>query len=1103
MNAAPVIVPAPARLALFYGFHPDTGFDLWLTDGSAAGTVLVRQINPTTTASNVAHLTRLGDRMLFQANDGVNGAELWISDGTAAGTMLLKDINPGAGGSAPAEFARLGDKLLFQATNGTSGLELWITDGTAAGTTLLKDINAGTGGSAPGGFARLGDKLLFRASDGRDGTELWVTDGTAAGTVLVKDIVVGSVGSDPRDFALFGDSLLFRATDPTHGRELWITDGTAAGTKLLKDINPGSGNSDPFEFARLGDRMLFRAGDATRGTELWVTDGTTAGTVLLAEITPGPLGSGAAEFTQIGDRLVFRAHHDAAGFELWVTDGTAAGTMLLKDINPGTASSTPTALTRLGDKVLFHASDGTHGLELWVTDGTAAGTMLLKDIAPGAAGSRVAEFTRLGDTLLFRADDGVSGPELWITDGTAAGTRLLKDINPVWGSEPRNFGTLPATATYHAAGSPAAVAPLLALSDADGATLAGATVRIGAGFIAHADALTIGGLTAGTTGPGGAIAFSYAAATGIMTLSGTASLADYQAALRQVSFSSSSGNPGTRRTVAWTVNDGISSSLPADSTLYVTATNDPPVLTLADTDVAGTEDAPVPFGVASGNAISVADAQGGYLTVTLSVANGTLTLASQSGLSVTGDGTGTVRLQGLAADINAALDGLIYRGRLNYQGSDTLSVSVGDGSATRTGSIAITLADDGKIDGDAGDNVLTGTAGSDFFFVAQPGTETLSGLGGDDAFFFGAFLDPTDAVNGGAGNDQVAIQGDYSGGLTFGASLFVEVEVLALLSGLDTRFGDTAGNLYDYRLTSVDANVAAGARLTIDAAQLAAGEDFTFDGSAETDGSFYIYAGKGVDHLKGGAQLDVFLFRSDGRFTGDDRVDGGGGTDQLALRGVYSGANAVVMQAGTMTGIEVLAILSGQNAHYGPYLGDFSYDIVMHDGNVAAGAILYVDAAQLRPGETLTFDGSAERDGSYRIWGGTGADTITGGARGDTMTGGLGADRLSGGGGNDVFRYRFAAESAVGAEDRILDFSAGDRIDLSAIDANAGAGGDQAFTFIGSAAFAGTAGQLRAVNSGGTAWRVEGDIDGNGLADFAILVTRADAAAMAAIDFVL
>src|SRR5687768_12308213 len=96
-----------------------------------------------------------------------------------------------------------------------------------------------------------------------------------------------------------------------------------------------------------------------------------------------------------------------------------------------------------------------------------------------------------------------------------------------------------------------------------------------------------------------------------------------------------------------------------------------------------------------------------------------------------------------------------------------------------------------------------------------------------------------DRADGGADRDQLALQGDYGAGFTLNAGV-VGLESLAILPGDDARFGDGAGNFYDYNITTVDQNVAAGQQLIVDAIRLRAGEDFTFNGSAETDGGFLI-----------------------------------------------------------------------------------------------------------------------------------------------------------------------------------------------------------------------------------------------------------------------
>jgi Ca2+-binding RTX toxin-like protein len=128
--------------------------------------------------------------------------------------------------------------------------------------------------------------------------------------------------------------------------------------------------------------------------------------------------------------------------------------------------------------------------------------------------------------------------------------------------------------------------------------------------------------------------------------------------------------------------------------------------------------------------------------------------------------------------------------------------------------------------------------------------------------------------------------------------------------------------------------------------------------------------------------------------------------------------------------------------------------------------------------------------GANALNGGVGNDTLWGGAGTDTLTGSWGADRLNGGPGADRFDFDFIGETPANGFDTITDFShaQADRIDLSTIDARTTVAGDQAFTFIGGAAFTGVAGQLRFASSGGNTW-VAGDVDGNAAADFLILLT--------------
>jgi ELWxxDGT repeat protein len=108
---------------------------------------LVKDINPvlTTAGSDPAHSVEINGVLYFQANGEGYGAELWKSDGTSTGTVLVRDIFPGSTGSGPAVLTNVNGTLYFRADDGIAGLELWKSDGTSSGTVLVRDIRSGGG----------------------------------------------------------------------------------------------------------------------------------------------------------------------------------------------------------------------------------------------------------------------------------------------------------------------------------------------------------------------------------------------------------------------------------------------------------------------------------------------------------------------------------------------------------------------------------------------------------------------------------------------------------------------------------------------------------------------------------------------------------------------------------------------------------------------------------------------------------------------------------------------------------------------------------------------------------------------------------------------
>ncbi len=359
----------------FSAFSPDSGRELWKTDGTGAGTVLVSDLVPGSTGSNQSTLYKLtaaGNLVYFVASTAAHGEELWRTDGTAAGTILVKDIRPGTAGAVPMMMGVFGNKLLFNADNGIAGIEPWVSDGTAAGTFMLKDIAPATLSSMSDHFTLFNGKMLFVANDFVHGSELWETDGTAAGTYLLKDIEPGQLGSMPVliNSIQAGGKLFFSAYTSANGMELMQTNGTSSGTGLFVDIAPGPDDAIPVLLPAYangygtstqlfqGNKFFFTAMTMDAGFELYISDGTVAGTRLVKDLHPG-IGDG---FTLNGyyisnSAIYFNGDDGVHSGELFRSDGTAAGTTLAAEVNlTGNGEALPFVI--IGNGLLFTGNEG-------------------------------------------------------------------------------------------------------------------------------------------------------------------------------------------------------------------------------------------------------------------------------------------------------------------------------------------------------------------------------------------------------------------------------------------------------------------------------------------------------------------------------------------------------------------------------------------------------------------------------------------------------------------------------------------------------------------------------------------------------------------------
>jgi ELWxxDGT repeat protein len=443
VKAADVVLPA--------------GMEILTPDGV---TVTVEDSRSVDKAKNlvVAGSPSNGYKVYFTAQDATSGEELWVSDGTKAGTKMVKDIFPGPTSSGVAWMQRFNDKVVFQAQSDVdTGTELWISDGTEAGTYMVMDIHI-FGSSSPSGFTQLNEtQFIFAAKDFDSETYnekvqrwLWISDGTEAGTRMLKDCEVyhpgaNAISDNSLHFARVGRKVFFKADskDQEFGEELWVTDGTETGTIMLKDINTSvvneltgatAGAQIDWMTNFYNEKVFFKAYSIDHGAEPWVSDGTPEGTYMIKDMWPGvnasnlPNGSGVFTARVYNGKVYFRGHDETMGEELCVSDLTEAGTQTVFDINKnpntaGTDNGFPDLFCEF-DGVLFmkgqtggnaNSTDPiNYGLELFYTDGTAAGTKMQSDLNPGVGHNAAWEGTVISGSMYFRAQNAVpAGSQTW------------------------------------------------------------------------------------------------------------------------------------------------------------------------------------------------------------------------------------------------------------------------------------------------------------------------------------------------------------------------------------------------------------------------------------------------------------------------------------------------------------------------------------------------------------------------------------------------------------------------------------------------------------------------------------------------------------------
>ncbi|MFN3352451.1 MAG: beta strand repeat-containing protein, partial [Brevundimonas sp.] len=602
----------------------------------------------------------VADYTVSDGNGGTATSTLTITvTGTNDAPVAVADVNSATEGGAVVTGSVAandsdpdGDPLTYSLSAPVAGLTL-----NADGTWSFDPASAAYNGLKAGQTQQV--VADYTVSDGQGGTASSTLTITVTGTNDVPTATADSY-TTAEDTALVipAAGVLTNDADPD-GDPLSATlvSGPANGVLILNA--DGSFTYTPDADYNGSDSFTYKVDDGTVDGDT-VTVSLTVTAVNDAPTILAPAGLAATEDAAQAITGVTVADLDAGSAPLTVTLSVPSGALSATSGGGVTVGGTASSLVltgTAGDINAFIAGAGVTYLPAANATGDVTLTVVADD--GGATG----------------ADPGLSGTG----SSEAATTQVTLTIAPVNDAPQASI----AAATYGASeGAALSLKGQLSVSDVDA----------GAGAVTVTLTVTEGVLTVSAGGSGATVQNS---GTGAVTITGTISQINALLSTDStsvVSYQNSLDTPSANTTLTLSVDDegnaGAGGAMQSSDTAVITvaAVNDAPVNVVPGAQSVN-EDMPLVFSVANGNAIVVADtdAGGAPLTVTLAVAQGVLTLAQTTGLSVTGDGTGTIVLTGSATDVNAALDGLTYQGALNFNGSDTLQITTEDVGASGSG----------------------------------------------------------------------------------------------------------------------------------------------------------------------------------------------------------------------------------------------------------------------------------------------------------------------------------------------------------------------------------------------------------------------------------
>ncbi|MGB0466608.1 MAG: tandem-95 repeat protein [Pontibacterium sp.] len=641
-------------------FVGNDSFTYQVSDGQ--GGVTLASVSLTVSGVNDAPALIVGDtafifRMREPTEDGSESTSFWAYSPAANRAWKIATPNEGGAFSMARGYTEFAGKLYFPGDDAVTGNELWSYDPFTQESQQVADLVVGEGDANPGNFTELAGQLYFTARDEDHSSSLWRLDSATDQAQKVLDFQSGNESA--HSLSVFNGKLYFQDSSDAAGNELWSYDPANNSLQMVVDLNPGSPDSTPVSLTGMNGIIYFMADHAVVGKELWAYDPSAPSIQLLTDLNAGAGDSLSRILGVIDNTLYFSADNGSAGIELWAYDSAQNSVLFVGDINPGSGSSNPGEFSSFVlDNRLYFGANGGSGEEPWVYDPEVNTLQMLGDI-PGSGDANTRFITDQNGIVYFTATtwwgNGESN-ELWSYDPVTGALTQVSDLSPSGSSpiDPNDFPTDPNNFDFnyfvaqqpliYTEGSEAVSAVVvLSLNDIDDAQMASASITISEGF-------TAGDVLAVDTADTG-ISARYDATSGVLTLSGPGSLAQYQQLLQSVTYQGGQ-NPtalSDSRTLSFSVTDADTDGTGAQTTTASSVINiqarsealaelQPGYLIkegaefLVNTDTAGDQTAPTVTALSGGGFVALwtdanpasGDGEGSAITGQLFADDGTL-----------------------------------------------------------------------------------------------------------------------------------------------------------------------------------------------------------------------------------------------------------------------------------------------------------------------------------------------------------------------------------------------------------------------------------------------------------------------------------------------